>query len=379
MHNLSPVYKQKPISSIDALCRLLQVEQRDLLSLAEKSNSHYFKKTVEKSGSKPRVTYKASPKLRPILDSLKDRVFSCVSFPAYIAAGQLGKSYVANAESHIGAKMLMSEDIKDFFPSITQSQVENVYKHFFKFAPDVSLLLSELCTKDGKLVQGSPLSGYLANLVFFREEHSIVASCIEHGLHYTRYYDDIHISSCQPFYEEVHDLKQQLYGMMGRVGVSPHRSPKKCNIKLSNTRLDVHDVTINSHKTSPSRKRVSKVRNLLFNFNNCVSSGCNIETLVKQYRSILGHINTLQQQGYGKSKTLKKELREAVHHIDEKSAKKYARGYRKVKNSKEFKAFSLKASILKRINGRVASVINAEHDAAKKKLERNKASRKPTS
>lgn len=370
MHNLSPVYNQKPIGSINTLCRLLQVEQKDLLSLAKKSNSHYFKKTVEKSGAKPRVTYKASPKLRIILDKLKYRVFSSVSFPAYIAAGQLGKSYVANAESHIGAKMLMSEDIKDFFPSITQSQVENVYKHFFKFAPDVSALLSELCTKDGQLVQGSPLSGYLANLVFFREEHSIVASCIKHGLHYTRYYDDIHISSCVPFYEEVNDLKQQLYGMMGRVGVSPHRSQKKCNIKLSNTRLDVHDVTINSHKTSPSKKRVSKVRNLLFNFNKNISSDYEIEALIKQYRSILGHVNTLQQQGYTKSKVLKRELREAILQIDERSIKKYARGYRKVKNSKDFKAFSLKIAILKRVNGRVASVIKAEHDAAKRKLEK---------
>nr|WP_236783501.1 reverse transcriptase family protein [Aliivibrio fischeri] len=339
-----------------------------LFSIAKNSNAHYFKKTIKKNNGKPRITYKASPQLRNILDKLKHRVFSHIVFPSYISAGQLGKSYVDNANSHTGAKMLMSEDIKDFFPSITQLQIQQVYKHFFKFTPEVSLLLSELCTKDGKLVQGSPLSGYLANLVFFKEEHTIVDLCIKNGLHYTRYYDDIHISSHTPFFEEVSELKQQLYGMMGRVGVSPHRSQKKCNIKLSNTRLDVHDITINSHKTSPSKKRVSRVRNLLFQFQKSVSLNDDIEGIINQYRSILGHINTLQQQGYLKSKALKKELSNIALCINEKNAKKYARGYRKVKNDKELKAFSAKVSILKRINGKVASVINAEQDAAKRKL-----------
>lgn len=375
--NLQPKYTQKPIGSIEALANLLNLPLQDLEKLIVSSNDDYIvANKIEKDDGSLRVTYKAKPKLRVVLDSIKSRIFDKVEHPDYITAGQIGKSYIDNAKVHINSRMLMSEDIRNFFPSISIKEVNRIFQHFFCFPPKVSNALSELSTKEGYLVQGSPLSGEIANLVFYRDEPELVKYCQDQGLRYTRYYDDIHISSDKKeFNELIPHLKSEIYRIFGKSGVKPHRSKKKSHFSSCSSRLSVHDVTVNSKKTNPSHKRISQVRKLLFTYEHMVGNNFNIEDIIKKYRSILGHINTLQQQGYSKAGKLKEQLSLITCRINESEAKKYARKYRKVKSKKELTQFSSKVYILKRISGRVAMVINSEkksaNDKIKKKLSRN--------
>ncbi|EGQ7740438.1 MULTISPECIES: reverse transcriptase family protein [Vibrio harveyi group] len=375
--NLRPKYTQKPIGSIEALANLLNLTLHDLDKLIQSSNDDYIvADKIEKDDGSIRVTYKAKPKLRTALDSIKSRVFDKVEHPDYITAGQIGKSYIDNAQAHINSRMLMSEDIRNFFPSISVKEVNRIFQHFFCFPPKVSNALSELSTKEGFLVQGSPLSGEIANLIFYRDEPELVKFCQDQGLRYTRYYDDIHISSDEKdFYELIPHLKSEIYRIFGKSGVKPHRAKKKSHFSTCSSRLSVHDVTVNSKKTNPSKKRISKVRQLLFTYEYMVDNNCDIEDIIKKYRSIHGHINTLQQQGYSQAGKLKEHLSLITCRISESEAKKYARKYRKVKSKKELTQFSSKVSILKRISGRVAMVINSEkkcaNDKIKKKLSRN--------
>ncbi|EGR1144296.1 RNA-directed DNA polymerase [Vibrio parahaemolyticus] len=375
--NLRPKYTQKPIGSIEALANLLNLTLHDLDKLIQSSNDDYIvADKIEKDDGSIRVTYKAKPRLRTALDSIKSRVFDKVEHPDYITAGQIGKSYVDNAQAHINSRMLMSEDIRNFFPSISVKEVNRIFQHFFCFPPKVSNALSELSTKEGFLVQGSPLSGEIANLIFYRDEPELVKFCQDQGLRYTRYYDDIHISSDEKdFYELIPHLKSEIYRIFGKSGVKPHRAKKKSHFSTCSSRLSVHDVTVNSKKTNPSQKRISKVRQLLFTYEYMVDNNCDIEDIIKKYRSIHGHINTLQQQGYSQAGKLKEHLSLITCRISEYEAKKYARKYRKVKSKKELTQFSSKVSILKRISGRVAMVINSEkksaNDKIKKKLSRN--------
>lgn len=373
--NLQPKYTQKPIGSIEALANLLNLTLYDLEKLVLSSNDDYIvANIIEKDDGSLRVTYKAKPKLRTALDSIKSRIFDKVEHPDYITAGQIGKSYVDNAKVHINSRMLMSEDIRNFFPSISIKEVNRIFQHFFCFPPKVSNILSELSTKEGFLVQGSPLSGEIANLVFYQNEPKLVKYCQEQGLRYTRYYDDIHISSdVKDFYELIPHLKSEVYRIFGKSGVKPHRSKKKSHFSTCSSRLSVHDVTVNSQKTNPSQKRISQVRQLLFTYEHMVDSNLDITDIIQKYRSILGHINTLQQQGYSQAGKLKEQLLFITCKINESEAKKYARKYRKIKSKKELTQFSSKVSILKRISGRVAMVINSEKKSANDRIKKKQA------
>lgn len=297
---LKPKYVQKPIGSIRSLASVVGISESELLLLANNSDSLFIEASrITKSDGSIRITYKAKPQLRVVLDTIKKRIFDSVIQPTYVSAGQSGKSYIDNAKTHSNSKMLLSEDIRNFFPSISVKEVRRVFQHFFCFSPDVAITLSKLCTKDGKLVQGSPLSGEIANLVFFQDEPKFAEYCKENGLRYTRYYDDIHISSdSKLFHNLIPILKPELYAMFGKVGVQPHRSAKKSHFRANNERLTVHDVTVNSHKLSPSKGRVSKVRQLLHIYEKSIESGSEIEKIISLYRSIFGHIITLKQQGH---------------------------------------------------------------------------------
>lgn len=121
--NLQPKYTQKPIGSIEALANLLNLTLYDLEKLVLSSNDDYIvANIIEKDDGSLRVTYKAKPKLRTALDSIKSRIFDKVEHPDYITAGQIGKSYVDNAKVHINSRMLMSEDIRNFFHQLASKK-----------------------------------------------------------------------------------------------------------------------------------------------------------------------------------------------------------------------------------------------------------------
>jgi RNA-directed DNA polymerase len=115
------------------------------------------------------------------------------------------KSPLTNANKHVNKKLLITLDIKDFFKSISRSQVMaclefistrlNFNYNFF----DV-ICMACLLTLDNSLPQGAPTSPMLANLVCVRvdsklsKQYSDVATI-------TRYADDIAISFDEEHYK----------------------------------------------------------------------------------------------------------------------------------------------------------------------------------
>ena len=70
-------------------------------------------------------------------------------------------------------KTIISLDIENFYPNIGKRDVLNIFKNMMRFSPEVSNILTELVTLDGKTPQGACCSSYIANLIFFNDEHNI--------------------------------------------------------------------------------------------------------------------------------------------------------------------------------------------------------------
>ena len=147
-----------------------------------------------------------------------------------------------------------------------------------------------------------------------------------------------------------------------------NKSPKKSRVMKSSSRMDVHDVTVNSHKLSPSKERTSKVRLQINKLRKTVLSNAPVGEIIKLYKSTFGQLVTLKSQGSPKYPKMIKELNEIVKLIEPKQAKKYARGYRKVKTKQQLKSFAQKVSILKKVSPVVAGVVNAESKEAKRRV-----------
>ena len=75
-----------------------------------------------------------------------------------------GYSIVTNARSHLGSKVILGVDIRDFFPSTRRKRIYTFFRGL-GWNREAALALTRLCTfKDG-LPQGAPTSPVLSNLV----------------------------------------------------------------------------------------------------------------------------------------------------------------------------------------------------------------------
>ncbi|WP_419823701.1 reverse transcriptase family protein [Anoxybacterium hadale] len=118
------------------------------------------------------------------------------------AAYVKGRGLSEHAHYHAGRSMLLKLDIEDFFGSISFSKVLFAVKEALKRSPlvgqeqrsEIGWFIAKACTLDGVLPQGAPTSPILSNMVFLHLDQEINSYCIQRGIHYTRYSDDLFFS-----------------------------------------------------------------------------------------------------------------------------------------------------------------------------------------
>jgi RNA-directed DNA polymerase len=132
--------------------------------------------------------------LKAIQSRIQERLLSRLMLPEHLLGGVRGKSITDNAQLHLGARWLVTIDIKNFFPSVKPSQVRSVFRKILNCSPDVSYLLTGLTTYRGRLPQGAPTSPLLANLVLSGFDGEIRAVCKRNEIRYSSWVDDLAFS-----------------------------------------------------------------------------------------------------------------------------------------------------------------------------------------
>lgn len=195
---LKPYYPHIPIASLDALANTLGIALPLLNRLSRIVNSSYVEFDIQ-TKNKIRKVYEAKHELKKIQKRINSKIFEKVEYPFYLQGGirdvDNKRDYVENAKFHANSNGLIALDIVDFYNNITAEQVFRVFKYFFKFPDDVAGVLTSLTTLDGRVPQGASTSSYLANLVFYNSEYSVVNKFDKKDLKYTRLLDDITVSS----------------------------------------------------------------------------------------------------------------------------------------------------------------------------------------
>ncbi|MCR4318327.1 MAG: reverse transcriptase family protein [Planctomycetes bacterium] len=148
------------------------------------------------------------------------------------------RSIVTGAKYHLeSASEMLNLDLKDAFPSVKAIRVKHSLVRYLKtpmrrlgeYVPyhvldDVIRVLIHLVTLNGCLPQGGPCSGWLLNVACIKMDKHIYAllSGFDLKLRYTRYADDLTISS--PF-EIPEDLRQKIQKVIAKSGfrVNPEK------------------------------------------------------------------------------------------------------------------------------------------------------------
>jgi RNA-directed DNA polymerase len=126
------------------------------------------------------------------------RILSRINVPDYIYAFERNKSIPVMAALHVGKAIVISIDIKDFFHSIKQSQLEQLFKQY-GIGDKPARTLSELCTYKAFVPQGAITSPKVSNIIAAKTfGPQVKAYCDGKGLTLTIYADDITVSSQDP-------------------------------------------------------------------------------------------------------------------------------------------------------------------------------------
>ena len=108
-----------------------------------------------------------------------------------------GCSIVTNARNHLGCRYVLNIDLADFFPSITRKRIFNrLVAKPYSLNKKVANVIAALSTnRYSQLPQGSPSSPVIANIVAAGLDTDLNKLCRSLYSRYTRYADDITIST----------------------------------------------------------------------------------------------------------------------------------------------------------------------------------------
>ena len=126
------------------------------------------------------------------------RFLNKIPIAPQIGAYVPGRSCMYTAQQHVGSSVIVSMDIKDFFPSVRNYMVRD-YFCSLGYSRRVASLMAALVTYKNFLPQGAPTSGMVANLVADRRFDQAIIQDLRNldtdvPWRYTRYSDDIDIS-----------------------------------------------------------------------------------------------------------------------------------------------------------------------------------------
>ncbi|MDB8803593.1 reverse transcriptase family protein [Romboutsia sp. 1001216sp1] len=121
-------------------------------------------------------------------------ILKSIEISSYSTAFIEGSTIKDNAKKHVNKKYVLNMDLKDFFNNIGKERVYNIFKSQ-NIPHREALKYTRICTYNGGIPQGASSSPYISNIVCINLDKRISSICNMIDADYTRYADDITISS----------------------------------------------------------------------------------------------------------------------------------------------------------------------------------------
>ncbi len=307
------------ISSVENLCLALDLTLGDFLNLKMMSGcERYVLNEKPKPGGGIRKTYNPNKLVRVFQRRINNRIFSnphIIKWPAHIygsipndmnSDGSTSRrDFVACASVHCGAKSILKVDVKDFFDNISKDIVYDIFHDFLKFNDEVSEALTDICTYDrSHLVQGALTSSYLATLALFNIEGGVVQRLALKKLKYTRFVDDITISSVNSRYD-FDFAKSIVINMLHEKDLPVNLSKTKVYYSGSEP-LTVHGLRVSFNQVRLPSDEVRKIRAAVKNIEIIANDTFYRKTgnYRKDFNKCMGRVNKLSRVGHKQHKNL---------------------------------------------------------------------------
>lgn len=234
------------VSSVRRLACILGLAVDQLRAIAREAPKQYRPFKKRNRNGKERTIHNPQAPLKTLQSRIQERLLRLIELPVCVQGGVRGRSAISNSALHVGQQVVVAIDIRDFFPSVTDKRVFQIWREQLGFGRDASALLTRLTTFDKQLPQGAPTSTTLANLALLPADAEIRA-CLAEGLTYSRFVDDITVSGGR----EAADAISAIAKTLSRYGLKIHRTSEKCRVMRSGSRQVVTGLGVNARVSVP--------------------------------------------------------------------------------------------------------------------------------
>lgn len=235
-------------------------------------------------------------------------------FPDSVGAYIKGKSQLNTVEKHMYAKVHISIDLSNFYPSIKTASLTQVLKSIAIFKANLTDLsidkLVEMSTYsgitigDGSLAQGSSISPILSNIFSIPLDYEMYKYTLNTNITYTRYADDISLSSpniialpnkrkLKAFVKEMQDKLDLLYNNDLKINDTKTKLQFEGQIKVLGISVNEDPIT-RQPKLSVGKTRKQDYSRELFKLLSDLTDG-QVDDRLIDYQIIRGKIEYLNQ------------------------------------------------------------------------------------
>lgn len=282
-YNAVPSSKIFPILSLNKFAYCLGISREKLEGLANHIDSCYlpFKK---KRGDKERLIDNPQGLLKEVQKRINDRILSRVELPEHVIGGVRGRKPFEHPQRHTGKAVVVTLDIKDCFPSITNKMIFDVWHKQLGCSSEVSHLAAKLTTRIGHLPLGASSSLAFSNLALRPCLESIAQIAQSCSFVMGQYVDDLAFSGDTL----KDDFITRVISEFQKYGFKINR--KKVKVMRANEPQFVIKRIVNK-KVSISLEERDKVRAAIHELEN---TSPNDKSYTKQYRSVKGRISNIR-------------------------------------------------------------------------------------
>lgn len=228
--------------------------------------SAYREIQIPKASGKIRTLHAVSGPLKSLQRRALERLEKHFKPSAYAHGFTTGRSIITNAAYHRRKKLIIKVDIENFFPSINFARVQGMFQGPpFNFGKEAAVTLAQLACLDDKeslLPQGGVLSPYVANMMCRRLDSRLATLAKEHRCQFTRYADDITLSTNDVAKLDSSALIAKIYEVIESENFTPNRN--KTRILEPKDRQIVTGIVVNDG-VNVNRKYLRNVRAILRN------------------------------------------------------------------------------------------------------------------
>ncbi len=269
---------------------------KQYIQYCAKRNNLYARYYIKKKNGGRREILQPSKELKALQYWLIRNIFNQFPISKYNSAYQKGCSIRENAVCHQKSKYILHTDIVHFFESITRKSMisffernKDIVNKLQLSSEEINLILNLVLYKGEYLVVGSVASPMISNCVMYEFDMKLGEQVEERNMKYTRYADDIVISSNNyigsAILSEI-DILLSKYEFKRNIGKTYFMCKRK--------RREVTGIVIDNNDNSLSigHKKYTKLKRDIYNYLVKRQGNCN------QIRGKLAHLKNVNINKY---------------------------------------------------------------------------------